>query len=160
MNKEVQSNRLYHVKCFKELRYRINIDIPDPGSTVCQSAQIARSMGPTWGPLGSCRPQVGPILAPWTSLSICISCYTLFLQLIFIQELMQNFFHHNWMCMNALWLPNPSPYKLNRLVFTAAFSSNLISLFGAAGGRVIHKKRKLISKTTEQFKIHIMEIVK
>ena len=26
--------------------------------------QIARFMGPTWGPLGSCRPQVGPMLAP------------------------------------------------------------------------------------------------
>ena len=26
-------------------------------------------MGPTWGPPGSCRPQVGPTLAPWTWLS-------------------------------------------------------------------------------------------
>ena len=26
-------------------------------------------MGPTWGPPGSCRPQMGPMLAPWTSLS-------------------------------------------------------------------------------------------
>ena len=26
-------------------------------------------MGPTWGPSGSCRPQVGPMLAPWTLLS-------------------------------------------------------------------------------------------
>ena len=25
--------------------------------------------GPTWGPSGSCRPQMGPILAPWTLLS-------------------------------------------------------------------------------------------
>ena len=23
-------------------------------------------MGPTWGPSGSCRPQLGPMLAPWT----------------------------------------------------------------------------------------------
>ena len=28
-----------------------------------------RFMGPTWDPPGSCRPQVGPILAPWTLLS-------------------------------------------------------------------------------------------
>ena len=28
--------------------------------------QIARFMGPTWGPPGSCRPQMGPMLAPWT----------------------------------------------------------------------------------------------
>ena len=31
-------------------------------------SQIARFMGPTWGPPGSCRPQMGPILAPWTLL--------------------------------------------------------------------------------------------
>ena len=31
--------------------------------------QIAKFMGPTWGPLGSCRPQMGPMLAPWTLLS-------------------------------------------------------------------------------------------
>ena len=28
--------------------------------------QIARSMGPTWSPPGSCRPQMGPMLTPWT----------------------------------------------------------------------------------------------
>ena len=27
------------------------------------------SMGPTWGPPGSCRPQMGPVLASWTLLS-------------------------------------------------------------------------------------------
>ena len=32
-------------------------------------SQIAQFMGPTWGPPGSCRPQVGPMLAPWTLLS-------------------------------------------------------------------------------------------
>ena len=30
-----------------------------------RSTQIARFMWPTWGPPGSCRPQVGPILPPW-----------------------------------------------------------------------------------------------
>ena len=32
-------------------------------------SQIARFMGPTWGPSGSCRPQIGLMLASWTSLS-------------------------------------------------------------------------------------------
>ena len=32
-------------------------------------SQIAKFMGPTWGPPGSCRPQVGPMMAPWTLLS-------------------------------------------------------------------------------------------
>ena len=30
---------------------------------------IAKFIGPTWGPPGSCRPQLGPMLAPWTLLS-------------------------------------------------------------------------------------------
>ena len=30
---------------------------------------IARFMGPTWGPTGADRTQVGPMLAPWTLLS-------------------------------------------------------------------------------------------
>ena len=30
---------------------------------------IARFMGPTWGPSGAARTQVGPMLAPWTLLS-------------------------------------------------------------------------------------------
>ena len=31
--------------------------------------QIAKFMGQTWGPPGSCQPQMGPMLAPWTLLS-------------------------------------------------------------------------------------------
>ena len=31
--------------------------------------QIAKFIGPTWGPPGSCRPQMGPMLASWTLLS-------------------------------------------------------------------------------------------
>ena len=33
------------------------------------TAQIAKFMGQTWGPPGSCRPQTGPMSAPWTLLS-------------------------------------------------------------------------------------------
>ena len=33
------------------------------------SPKIARFMGPTWGSPGSCRPHMGPMLAPWTLLS-------------------------------------------------------------------------------------------
>ena len=35
-------------------------------------------MGPTWGPPGSCRPQMGPMLASWTLLSGLIIPYYLF----------------------------------------------------------------------------------
>ena len=40
------------------------------------TSQIAKFMGPTWGPLRSCRPQMGPMLTPWTLLSgflVCVS---------------------------------------------------------------------------------------
>ena len=33
------------------------------------TSQIAKFMGPRWDPPGSCRPLMGPILAPWTLLS-------------------------------------------------------------------------------------------
>ena len=33
------------------------------------TSQISKFMGPTWGPPGSCRPQMGPMLAPWILLS-------------------------------------------------------------------------------------------
>ena len=49
---------------------QIYIWINQPYSWQHQSfaAQIAKFMGPTWGPPGSCRPQMGPMLAPWTLL--------------------------------------------------------------------------------------------
>ena len=37
--------------------------------TANETSQIVRFMGPTWGPPGSCRAPMGPILAPWTLLS-------------------------------------------------------------------------------------------
>ena len=36
---------------------------------ISSAPQIARFTWPTWGPLGSCRPQVGPMWATWTLLS-------------------------------------------------------------------------------------------
>ena len=44
--------------CQSQVIYCINVE-----------AQIAKFMRPPWGPPGSCRPQVGPMLAPWTLLS-------------------------------------------------------------------------------------------
>ena len=36
---------------------------------LCKSPLIVRFMGPTWGPSGADRSQVGPMLVPWTLLS-------------------------------------------------------------------------------------------
>ena len=38
-----------------------------------KGSQIAKFMGLTWGSPGSCRPQMGPMLAPWTLLLGLIS---------------------------------------------------------------------------------------
>ena len=46
------------------------MEIPIPVKSIdIETAQIAKFVGPTWGPPGSCWPQMGPILAPWTLLS-------------------------------------------------------------------------------------------
>ena len=43
------------------------------GFSILVRTQIAKFIGPTWGPPGSCWPQMGPMLAPWTLLSGKIS---------------------------------------------------------------------------------------
>ena len=45
------------------------------GNNLPGNSKIAKFMGPTWGPPGSCRPQMGPMLAPWTLLSglLCLN---------------------------------------------------------------------------------------
>ena len=46
-------------------------------------SQIAKFMGPTWGPPGSCQPQMGQMLAPWTLMSGFISAQTQTLTIVF-----------------------------------------------------------------------------
>ena len=50
------TNTIVFVSCYRLARYH--------ATTV-----IARFMGPTWGPPGTGRTQVGPMLSPWTLLS-------------------------------------------------------------------------------------------
>ena len=45
------------------------IDSDGPMSNYFMEPPIARFMGPTWGPSGADKTQVGPMLAPWTLLS-------------------------------------------------------------------------------------------
>ena len=46
------------------LRRDLDITLKTP-----KTSQIAKFMAPTWDPPGSCRAQMGPMLAPWTLLS-------------------------------------------------------------------------------------------
>ena len=48
---------------------------------------IARFMGPTWGPSGAGRTQMGPMLAPWTLLSgICSAGHFWYIASMIIQQ--------------------------------------------------------------------------
>ena len=42
--------------------------VQDCSNSIANTSQIAKFMGLTWGPHGACRPQMGPMLAPWTLL--------------------------------------------------------------------------------------------
>ena len=44
-------------------------EVSHPTYIETKTSQIVRFMGPTWGTPGSCRPHMGPMLAPWTLLS-------------------------------------------------------------------------------------------
>ena len=46
----------------------ISTEIPSQRASNAET-QIAMFLGSTWGPSGSCRRQMGPMLAPWTLLS-------------------------------------------------------------------------------------------
>ena len=52
-----------HVHCFEWLFIKLCVQ------QICIISLIARFMGPTWGPSGADRTQVGPLLAQWTLLS-------------------------------------------------------------------------------------------
>ena len=51
-------------QCLGGEAYTCTIDI-----ALILISQIAKFMGPTWGPPGSCQPPMGPMLAQWTLLS-------------------------------------------------------------------------------------------
>ena len=51
------------------------------GSPASIDTLVAGFMGPTWGPSGADRTQVGPMLAPWTLLSRYIICFQMIAKL-------------------------------------------------------------------------------
>ena len=70
---EPRWHRLYASPGLNELKLYPHLSL----STACaillgrerKISQIAKFMGRTWGPPGSCRRQMGPMLAPWNMLS-------------------------------------------------------------------------------------------
>ena len=54
---------------FRNLHYVSQTTLRRTPGMMRNITQIAKFMGPTWGPPGSCRPQMGPMLASRTLLS-------------------------------------------------------------------------------------------
>ena len=55
-------------KCPKQVRLGLSGTFLMDVYCTLNRTQMARFMWATWGPPGSCRPRVGPMLAPWTLL--------------------------------------------------------------------------------------------
>ena len=55
------------------------------------TTQISRFMGPTWGPSGSCRPQMGPMMAPWILLSTLMMLWWVIYQKVMDTEVWSTF---------------------------------------------------------------------
>ena len=84
-----------------------------------KSTQIAKFMGPTRGPPGSCRPQVGPMLAPWTllwgnvNLRVFVTCVVVGIKNIWIYSLFKYYFHdfcHRFKLSRLITYSVPSQY--------------------------------------------------
>ena len=65
------------ILCISASHY-LDMDIYILGCEHANIPQIAKFMGPTWDPPGSCRPQLGPMLAPLTLLSGTVIKYNAF----------------------------------------------------------------------------------
>ena len=65
--------------------------------------QIGKFMGPTWDPSGSCRPQMGPTLAPGTLLSGLVSMAWRHQQLIVTSSAESNGTHNR--CVRIVFYP-------------------------------------------------------
>ena len=68
---EIISSTMYieqGIEFLLQLKLKLTVqEIPNINNM--NTTQIARFLRPTWGPPRSCRPQMGPMLTPWTLLS-------------------------------------------------------------------------------------------
>ena len=63
-NDTLSYRMIYDESPMQAILYQFQTDMP----LYERPTQKAKFMRPTWGPPGSCRPQMGPMLAPWTLL--------------------------------------------------------------------------------------------
>ena len=102
-------------------------------------SQITKFMEPTWGPPGSCRPQMGPMLAPWTlqlsgMIFIIIGCdiegpskwIALPLQSSHDQAAQTGFW---WFCYQFCIQLDESINIFNHIQFEISNQSNILTIF-------------------------------
>ena len=65
----LRENTIAVILTWKPFRFLCKPKLSSKERDRANTLQIAKFMGPTWGPPGSCRPQMDPMLAPWTLLS-------------------------------------------------------------------------------------------
>ena len=95
-------------------------------------SQITKFMGPIWDPPASCRPQMGPMLAPWTLLSevLCVYLWMYACNIISTQfsavrfkgltfligtQLHRSF---SWICRKRYWISKPFLKTVASLYFS------------------------------------------
>ena len=64
-----QCKYIFMVPRMNSARQELDVGTRKNSRCVSLRSQIAKFMGPIWGPPGSCRPQMGPMLTTWTLLS-------------------------------------------------------------------------------------------
>ena len=94
-----------HALCHQHNHFTAEFDAPPRGY---MHALIARFMGPTWGPSGAERTQVGLMLVPWTLLSGTVLLYAINI----IIPLLNLMLHQGVTCMFiAVTYPNWCQYN-------------------------------------------------
>ena len=99
---------------------------------------IARFMGPTWGPSGADRTQVGPMLAPWTLLSGGLSITFGLLQFLVGTW---TYCYHVDQCK---WLFMPAPTRQQRINSAIMEDYKQSMLKALAGDHEITERYQLI----------------
>ena len=84
-------------------------------------SQITKFMGPTWGPPGSCRPQIGPMLAPWTLLSGMLFYVTYKRVLVSVLETL---FNYHKLALDVQF----KEFKVRSMFYVCASCINIVML--------------------------------
>ena len=105
--------------------------------------QIAKFMGPTWVPPGSCRTQMGPMLAPWTLPSGDTS--GLFTSVLITGKMWatyctkQTFVHDSWFlvfCCGFIPINLPIPIRITLVAFGQSYDCPSASEASLSEGRI------------------------